>query len=252
MGAMLTMLLLLVACASEDDQGAGQPLRLVNANLTISLPKRIANIHRITRMSSDIVQANSDENDFRGLSDIHMLCFNQYPTQTSSNLGNMISIKTSGSQVNDTVTEEDYSLCQEISIPVGTSHFGFYARADDAPKTHAERMKYGVMETVGLGRSSYQGNSGIRFRPVQICTSRDSLGDSPAGHALLRLLDDLMNTTVDVAAPNNCWPTAGNLYMNEAWQQMVQLTTLSSFHIQTMLDYVYRMVNKEGPDEQGR
>ena len=120
MGAMLTMLLLLVACASEDDQGAGQPLRLVNANLTISLPKRIVNIHRITRMSSDIVQANSDENDFRGLSDIHMLCFNQYPTQTSSNLGNMISIKTSGDEVNDTVTEEDYSLCQEISIPVGT------------------------------------------------------------------------------------------------------------------------------------
>ena len=36
MGAMLTMLLLLVACASEDDQGAGQPLRLVNANLTLS------------------------------------------------------------------------------------------------------------------------------------------------------------------------------------------------------------------------
>ena len=141
MGAMLTMLLLLVACASEDDQGAGQPLRLVNANLTISLPKRIANIHRITRMSSDIVQANSDENDFRGLSDIHMLCFNQYPTQTSSNLGNMISIKTSGDEVNDTVTEEDYSLCQEISIPVGTSHFGFYARADDAPKNHEERMK---------------------------------------------------------------------------------------------------------------
>ena len=252
MGAMLTMLLLLVACASEDDQGAGQPLRLVNANLTISLPKRIANIHRITRMSSDIVQANSDENDFRGLSDIHMLCFNQYPTQTSSNLGNMISIKTSGDEVNDTVTEEDYSLCQEISIPVGTSHFGFYARADDAPKTHAERMKYGVIETVGLGRSSYQGNSGIRFRPVQICTSRDSLGDSPAGHALLRLLDDLMNTTVDVPSPNNSWSSVGNIYMNEAWQQMTQLTTLSSFHIQTMLEYVYRMMNMESPDEQGK
>ena len=149
MGAMLTMLLLLVACASEDDQGAGQPLRLVNANLTISLPKRIANIHRITRMSSD---------------------------------------KTSGDEVNDTVTEEDYSLCQEISIPVGTSHFGFYARADDAPKNHEERMKYGVIETVGLGRSSYQGNSGIRFRPVQICTSRDSLGDSPAATVLQDML----------------------------------------------------------------
>ena len=205
-----------------------------------------------TRMSSDIVQANSEENDFRGMADVHMRCFNRYPTQSTSNLGKVIDIKTSGNQVVDSVTQEDYSLCQEISIPVGTTHFGFYARANDAPTTHEERMKYGVIETIGLGRATYEGNSGIRFRPVQICTSNDSLGGSAIGHALLQLLDTLMNTTVDVAAPNDHWATAGNVYLNEAWQQMAQLTTLSSFHIQTMLEAVYKMINMEGPDEQGR
>ena len=254
MGTVLMLVLLLLTACAEDseDMAREMPLQMVNAQLTISLPKRIANKKNTTRMSSDIVQANSEENDFRGMADVHMLCFNQYPTQSTSNLGKVIDIKTSGNQVVDSVTQEDYSLCQEISIPVGTTHFGFYARANDAPTTHEERMKYGVIETIGLGRATYEGNSGIRFRPVQICTSNDSLGGSAIGHALLQLLDTLMNTTVDVAAPNDHWATAGNVYLNEAWQQMAQLTTLSSFHIQTMLEAVYKMINMEGPDEQGR
>lgn len=247
---ILILLTVLTACSTSDDGEGQQPLRTVTAQLNMSLPPRIAHKHR-TRMTSDVVQANSDENDFRGLTDVHMLCFNQYPTQTTNNLGSVIDMKTSGDEINDSITEEDYALSQAISIPVGTSHFSFYARADDAPRTHEDRMKYGIIETVGLSRDSYQGNSGIRFRPVQICTSDDQLGGSEAGKALLNLMNRLMNISSDDDAPNDRWATANNLYLNEAWKQMTQLSTLSSFHTEVMLGHILKLVNQEAPDEQG-
>lgn len=275
--ALGLLLMLLTACASHDDTDYEAPVQTVEAQLNFSLPKRIAGTRNgaaghtdtktgtrngaagpdtrtgtVTRMSSEIVQADGEDDEFRGLADVHLLCFNQYPTATSSQLGNMIDINTSDEEDNETVTEEDYSLCQEVSIPIGTSHFAFYARANDAPTTHEERMRYGVIETIGLDRSTYTGNSGIRFRPVQICTSADALGGSSAGHALLTLLNNLMNVSVPVPAPNDRWATAGNLYLNDAWQKMEALTTLSSYNVQAMLGFINKLVNIEGPDEQGK
>ena len=90
---------------------------------------------------------------------------------------------------------------------------------------HEKRMHYGIIERVGLGKNSYSGNSGIRFRPVQICSSTDELGGSPKGQALLNLLNLIMSK-ID---------PAGNLYLNEAYQRMTQLTTLSSYNVQVML-----------------
>ncbi|MBQ7509786.1 MAG: hypothetical protein IJT53_02600 [Prevotella sp.] len=275
--ALGLLLMLLTACASHDDTDYEAPVQTVEAQLNFSLPKRIAGTRNgaaghtdtktgtrngaagpdtktgtVTRMSSEVVQADGEDDEFRGLADVHLLCFNQYPTATSSQLGNMIDINTSDEEDNETVTEEDYSLCQEISIPIGTSHFAFYARAADTPQTHEERMRYGTTEAVGLDRSTYSGNGGIRFRPVQICTSADALGGSSAGHALLALLNDLMSTTADAAAPNDRLSTANNLYINEAWQKMQALTTLSSYNVQRMVGYINKLVNQEGPDEQGK
>lgn len=251
-GAMLTAALLLLACHT-DDTVPELPTE-VNAQLTISLPKGIAGRKKAptTRMGADVVQESGLEDDFRGIDDVHLFCFNNYPSESSSNLGRVIEMKTSGDEVMNGVTNEDYSLCQEITIPVGTSHFAFYGRAADNPQTHEERMHYGIIETVGLDRKDYNGNSGMRFRPVQICPSTEPLGGSQRGQDLLELLNDLMNITVPEPYPNNTWKTVGNLYMNEAYKQMTQLTSMSSFHVQAMLGHIKKLVNMEGPDEQGK
>ena len=251
---LLVAVLLMGGCAKEEvDPNA--PVPTVKAQLNISLPSRIAGKRAATRMTGDVVQnipVDGNENDyFRGLSDVQLLCFNEFPTESSIKLGGVIDIK--NSEMNeDIATKEDYSLCQQIDVPVGTTHFGFYAVApnelseeeiesEQYQTQHEKRMHFGALDAIGLNKQSYKGNSSIRFRPVQICTSTDRLGGSPKGLALLNLLNDLMKD-ID---------PEGNLYLNEAYQRMTELTTLSSYHVQTMLGFILKMVNQEAPDDQG-
>lgn len=261
LGVWLLAMLLMVGCASGSEEieeiKTEQTPQVVEAQLNFSLPARIARRKSVTtRMSGEIVQeGGADDDVFRGIDDVHLLCFDQYPSETSTKLGGIVDMKTSGELVNDTVTQDDYALSQGISIPVGTRYFGFYASASedtDTPMTlHERRMHFGVIETVGLDKNTYQDNSGIRFRPVKICNSTDVLGGSVIGHDLLNLLNDLMNITGTEEAPNDKWETAGNIYLNETYQKMTQLTTLSSYNVQTMLGTVVKVINQEAIDEQG-
>ena len=261
LGVWLLAMLLMVGCASGSEEvkeiETVQTPKVVEAQLNFSLPSRITHRKSVTtRMSGEVVQEGGEDDDvFRGIDNVHLLCYDQYPTETSTKLGGIVDIKTSGELVNDTVTQDDYALSQGISIPVGTSYFGFYASASEDTETpmtlHERRMHFGVIETVGLDKNTYQDNSGIRFRPVQICNSTDVLGGSVIGHDLLNLLNDLMNITGTEEAPNDKWETAGNIYLNETYQKMTQLTTLSSYNVQTMLGTVVKVINQEAVDEQG-
>lgn len=251
----LVLALLLAGCTSGDEPG-GQPdieVPTVRAQFNFSLPQRIVGKRKTvrTRMTPDIVQETENEADFRGLGDIHMLCFDTYPTENTRKLGNIIEMKTEKGEEIEKATEEDYSLRQEINIPVGTSHFSFYARAQDAPRTHEERMHYGVIETVGLSKSSYQDNSAIRFRPVQICTSDEPFGGSAKGAALLQLLNKIMNVTGPEAAPNDKWATTNNYLLRNAYERMTQLKTLSSQNVQMTLLSLENTLNRVVGDELG-
>ena len=250
----LLALVLLTACSSGEDAATGggeEDVPTVKARFMFSFSGNVAGKHKqATRMGNDVVQGEGQ--DFRGISDVRMLCFNTYPQASSSKIGKMIEMNNSDENVIDVSAENELSEFREVSIPIGTSYFGFYARATDQPRTHEERMRYGVIETVGLGRNSYQGNSGVRFRPVQICTSDEPLGGSAAGERLLALLNELMSITGPEAAPNDRWATVNNLYLNEAYRRMTELKTLSSFHVQTMLAAVNRIIHQPFADDQGR
>jgi len=259
MGAVLTAMLLLAGCTGgegniDDINDDDENVPTVKAKFVFSFKPHIAGKRKAknqTRMTGDVVQESGAIDEFRGYDDVHLLCFNTYPTAESKKIGKMIEMYSGDPNMVDSVTEKDLSEFREIDIPVGTSHFGFYARAADAPATHEERMMYGVIERVGLDKNTYKGNSGIRFRPVPICTSTEPLGGSAIGQRLLNLLNDLMNITGPEPAPNNKWATVNNLYLNEAYQRMKELKVLSSQHVQIMLAAVNRIIHQEGPDNQG-
>ena len=238
----LAGLILLAGCTKDDGD---KPIELVKAQFGFSLPLKGTRMRGHTRMDENVVQAENTA--FRGIDDIRLLCYNTnntVPSESDSKVGDIIEIKTSNS--NFTEKTDEFAQCEEIRVPIDTDHFGFYASASvsDPMTSHEAKMQYGIVEAVGLNRSSYQNNSGIRFRPVRICTSEAPLGGSAKGQALLALLNALMSTTVTTAAaPNDKWSTANSIYLNEAYKRMTQLTTLSSFNVQTMLTTIYRMAD---------
>lgn len=257
---MALLAVLLTACSSSEDfDEEEKPVQLVVAHFNFSLPQRIVGKRKApsTRMSDDVVQANADVDPekFRGIDQIRMFCFNTKPDANSNKIGNVIEMNTKSSNVSEEVTTDDHSYSKEIDVPVGTSYFSFYANAEEeaipSMTEHERRMHYGVVEAIGIDKKTYTGNSSIRFKPVPICKSKDKLGGSAKGKALLNWLNYLMNIRVNnVSAPNDRWETAENLYLNEAYQRMTQLTTLSSYNVQTMLGVILKMINQEAPDDQ--
>ena len=248
---MVVVLLTLCACSDNDGYGGNDDVQTVSAHLTFSLPGRIVGTRQkaVTRMTPDVVQEGKKE-AFRGIRDIHLFCYDQYPTENSTKLGKTIDLNTDKSTELEEASETDYSLTQAIRVPVGTTYFAFYGRADDTPRTHEDRMKYGIIETVGLGRD-YKDNKSIRFRPMAICTSTDSLGGSTAGHNLLNLLNDLVSTTGPEPAPHDKWATVGSPYLNEAYKVLTSLRTLSTFNVQYALGYIWLAANQQSSAGQG-
>lgn len=237
-------LVLMPGCSSSEDSIDinEENVPTVKAKFIFSFDGQVAGRHKAsTRMDADVVQ---NTGEFRGISDVRMLCFNQYPSKDSKKIGKTIEMRTTDETV-DVSQNNDHSEFREVNVPIGTNHFSFYAKAtDDVPiVSHVDKMKYGLIETVGLSRSSYQDNSRIRFKPVPICDSDDPFGGSAVGRRLFNLLNDLMSITVSADAPNNKWSTANNLYLNEAYQRMKQLKTLSSYNVQTMLTAIYQFVD---------
>ena len=215
-GCLLTVLLL-ACCKGDDLADIPQEVPTVKARYSFALPKTIVGKRSAsTRMGGDVVQEGATSETFRGIDDIHLLCFDREPGENSQSLGNVIELSSKKSTELEETADDDYSVTQEIRIPVGTTNFAFYANAsDDKSGTHDERMKYGVIECVGVSKVDYVGNRNIRFRPVPICTSTAPLGGSVIGPKLVALLNDIVSTTVSDAAPNDRLSTVNNLYLND-------------------------------------
>ena len=248
--------LMLQGCAKESSSEGGDDAKveIVNVRFAFSMiPQRSQKA--TTRMDSAIVNPTALEN---GLEDARMLCFNTMPTSSSQKIGEMIEFKNLEDEIisSDTISGEstgtEVSEFRQVGVPVGTTHFGFYGNAPGATNTHEDRMKNGIIEVVGLSKSTYQGNSGIRFKPVQICSSVADFGGSAAGAKLLALLNELMAVTSTEAAPNDRWETVEDMYLNEAYQRMIELKTLSSQHVALMLAKVYKVVSQTPEGEPGR
>ena len=242
---------MLLGCAKESSSEGGDNAKVETVNVKFIFSKLPHQGQKATtRMKSDVVQETGLD---RGIEDVRVLCYNSYPTATSTKIGEMIEFSNDEDEIiaiDSTGTE--ISEFREVGVPVGTTHFGFYGTATGSYNTHEGRMKYGVIEVAGLSKASYQGNSGIRFKPVQICTSTADFGGSEVGPRLLTLLNELIAVTGTEPAPDDQWATAGSLYLNEAYQRLIELKALSSQHVSLILARVNKVVNQVPAGEPGR
>ena len=241
--------LVLQGCSKEDAGGIDDSVETVNVRFVFSmLPQQTKKAK--TRMSSDVVQQTGMD---RGIDDARMLCYKGYPTASSTKIGEMIEFKNHEDDIiSSDTTSSEVSEFRQVGVPVGTTHFGFYGTASGYSNTHEDRMKYGVIEVEGLSRTSYHGNSGIRFKPVQICKSEADFGGSTAGAKLLALLNELMTVTSNEAAPNDRWETANDIYLSDSYKSIIELKTLSSHHVALMLAAVNKVVSHTPEGSPGR
>ena len=241
--------LVLQGCSKEDAGGIDDNVETVNVRFVFSmLPQQTKKAK--TRMSSDVVQQTGMD---RGIDDARMLCYKGYPTASSTKIGEMIEFKNHEDDIiSSDTTSSEVSEFRQVGVPVGTTHFGFYGTASGYSSTHEDRMKYGVIEVEGLSRTSYHGNSGIRFKPVQICKSEADFGGSTAGAKLLALLNELMTVTSNEAAPNDRWETANDIYLSDSYKSIIELKTLSSHHVALMLAAVNKVVSHTPEGSPGR
>lgn len=245
----LTVAALLTACNASDDTTVQpeKPLSTIRAALDFSLPQSVVGSVQTdgnTRMTADIVQRDEDAASFRGLDELKLLCFNGAPAASSTKWGNIISLPTMPPTSLRGVAQTNHLVYPQINLPVATTHVTIYGEAMGGKQstTRDEMMRNGKLQTVGLTDDTYTDNSGIRFRPVPICTTDEATGGSPRGQALLNLLNDLLNTVSSDPAPDNQWPTTVNPTLKEAYKAMSSLTTSSSFNVQAILDRVYRSI----------
>ena len=239
-GTLLTAALC-TGCSDDDSMISNDIVQNIDAELTFALPQRIVGNFEQTRMTSYVVQYEGTSLTFRGLDDIHLLSFDSKPGPQSGSKGEVAYLGSTSGRIINLATDNDYSVACHVQVPIGTTHFGFYAHAIDGNDTPKDRFHYGALEMKGLNGSA--NNADISFAHVPICTSEADQGGSAAGQALVELLNTLASTTSPEAAPENIWATATDPNLRETWRGMTELKTLSSANVERVLGSVYRLVS---------
>ena len=194
-------LVLLTACSKEEEAWTDDTWPTVQTSLTFSIPQRIVGEAKspvATRMSGDEVQVTEDVPGFRGLEDLSILCFEEMPREDSRKIGQFLHLPSVTAASLHSPAKTNHSIFRNLSMPEGTTHVAFYARAHNALRDGAptpdDLATYGALSASGLSSGQYGSNADIRFSPVSICQEASAVSSNTTGQQLLSLLNSLMTT----------------------------------------------------------
>lgn len=128
------------SCSSDDlgNDSTTNPgeIKAVKTQFALNIPRANGG----TRMSGDNAQANKN---FLGMEDIRMYSFSGNPTSTSTSTATF-ALAEIASGITADASSKIYS---DVSVPVGTTHFLFYAHAPQGTKTvtNADNFTKGVL-----------------------------------------------------------------------------------------------------------
>lgn len=126
------------SCSSDDlgNDSTTNPgeTKAVKTQFALNIPRANGG----TRMSGDNAQANKN---FLGMEDIRMYSFKGEPTASSTSTATF-TLANIASGISETASSKIYS---DVSVPVGTTHFLFYAHAPQGT-TDAKKFELGVLD----------------------------------------------------------------------------------------------------------
>ena len=248
----------LVSCSSDDDldnPNGGVTGEEVKTAFTISFPSNVIS----TKQTAATVQDAGTTESFRGLDDFYLIPFGSAITAgTETKIGSIIELAGFGKNDFDIATA-NAKVYTGKTVPVGTNHFLFYAKAQDGSKnatlsTVAEKHQYGTLAvktatTDGIVEAPYTKASDITFAPVQINTVTTTCAGSTKGTKLIELLNSVEDATgklLDADASNTAWSAvteAQNPLLYQLYQNLITLKNASSYNVQAALEDLYVSLN---------
>ena len=216
----------LASCSSDDDLDntttcvTGEEVKTA---FTISFPNNVIS----TKQTAATVQNSEDIAGFRGLDDFYLIPFGSaITTGAEAKIGSIIDLA-GFSKTEFTIESANAKVYTGKTVPVGTNHFLFYAKAQDGSLNNtitsvADKHQYGTLAvktatTDGIVEAPYTKASDITFAPVQINTVTTTCAGSAKGTKLIELLNSVKNATGKLLAadPSN---TAWSAVPVRSWQ----------------------------------
>ena len=169
------------SCSSDDlgNDSTTNPgeTKAVKTQFALNIPRANGG----TRMSGDNAQANKN---FLGMEDIRMYSFKGEPTASSTSTATF-TLANIASGISETASSKIYS---DVSVPVGTTHFLFYAHAPQGT-TDADKFELGVLNLTNP-ETDATATSGISAALVAVKKE-----DTASPAALLGILNGVAGVT---------------------------------------------------------
>ena len=208
------------ACSSDDDAVENNPSfdgKAVKTQFAINIPRAAT---PSSRMSA--VNTQNNNSNFLGMQDIHLLSFAEQPGANTS-YSSDIKLADINNGITTTTSSKIYS---DVNVPVGTSHFLFYAVAPQGTDA-TSKFQNGVLDaTIGASTDA------INFKLQQIATSIEN-------EEKTNLLS-VLNTVATVRS----WSTqdANSTGLGKLYASFIKLKAGSANSIRAALENLYNAV----------
>lgn len=209
------------SCSSDDlgNDSTTNPgeTKAVKTQFALNIPRANGG----TRMSGDNAQANKN---FLGMQDVRLYAFKTEPNASSSSVATFALANIEG--ITTTASSKIYS---DISVPVGTTHFLFYAHAPQGT-TDADKFELGVLNLTNP-ETDATATSGISAALVAVKKE-----DTASPAALLGILNGVAGV--------DGWATAGaDTKLGKLYTQYIKAKAGSANSIRFTLQSLYNSLS---------
>ncbi len=206
------------ACSSDDDAVESNPSfdgKAVKTQFAINIPRAAT---PSSRMSANNTQNNSN---FLGMEKIHLLSFAEQP-EANTSYSSDIKLADINNGITTTTSSKIYS---DVNVPVGTSHFLFYAVAPQGENVN-DKFSKGVLDaTIGASTDA------INFKLQQIATSIENEEKT-----------QLLSVLNAVAAVSNWSSQSSDTGLGKLYASFKNLKAGSANSIKAALENLYNAV----------
>lgn len=223
MGTVALAGLGVMSSCSSDDLGNDPTTnpgetKAVKTQFALNIPRANGG----TRMSGDNAQANKN---FLGMEDVRLYAFKTEPNASSSSVATF-TLANIAPGISETASSKIYS---DVSVPVGTTHFLFYAHAPQGT-TDADKFAKGVL-TFTAPTTDATATSGISAALVAVKKE-----DTASPAALLGILNGVAGV--------NGWATAGaDTKLGKLYTQYIKAKAGSANSIRFTLQSLYNSLS---------